>query len=172
MSIRNMTLKGLKIKIAQTLRSGDFENDVGRRLGGGNFRRSGATGTLDHGVESIRGLGALADPVVDAVKLHLETVSLGAGIVGADRFDRVAIAAGTGFGNNNAVMRLVNSADAGETDFESHDDKFADQFLVEKRKKRRGHNQLVKPLLPPLCSPSYAQSWHRRSAQRRQVHSF
>ena len=48
-------------------------------------------------------------------------VGLGAGVVGADRFDRVAIAAGTGFGDNDAIVRLMDGADAGETDFESHD---------------------------------------------------
>jgi hypothetical protein len=69
-------------------------------------------------------------------------------------------------------VRLMKSADAGEANFESHDDVFAGLFLVEKRKKKRAHNQLVKPLLPPLCSRSYAQSWHRRSAQRRQVHTL
>ena len=44
----------------------------------------------------------------------------------------LAIATGTGFGHDNAVMRLMHGADAGETDFESHNGNFAELFLLGK----------------------------------------
>ena len=45
---------------------------------------------------------------------------------------RVAIAARTGLGNDEAVMRLVRGADAGETDFECHDGVLRSESCVEK----------------------------------------
>ena len=41
--------------------------------------------------------------------------------------------------------RLVNGADAGETDFESHDRCFAERFLLGKTMTRPSGNWLVKP---------------------------
>ena len=103
-------------------------------VGDGNFafsaisalQRSGdrggrdALGALDHRVHGRGGLGALRDPVVDAVELDGQHVALGARVVGADLLDGVTIAAGALLGHDHTVVRFVLGADAGKTDFECH----------------------------------------------------
>jgi hypothetical protein len=83
-------------------------------------------------MEGIGGLRTLAQPVVHAGQINVETLGLGAGIVGADGLDRIAITTRTGFGDNHAVMRLMGGANAGETDFKCHVQCFSERYLFGK----------------------------------------
>jgi hypothetical protein len=72
----------------------------------------GATGALDHRMQRRGRLGALGQPVIHAVELDGHGVALGPRIVGAELFDGIAIAAGTGLGDDHAVVRFVLGAEA------------------------------------------------------------
>ena len=61
-------------------------------------------------------LSTLADPVVDAVTLEVDGGGVGAGVVGADNFDRTAIAGTVFFNNNDAVVGLFTRSNARQTD--------------------------------------------------------
>ena len=75
-------------------------------------------------------------------------------MVGAEQFDGGAIAARARFGNDNAVIRLVDCANTGETDFERHVGNIADRISSEESDNAPFHKWLVKPRLRPLSSPS------------------
>ncbi len=57
---------------------------------------------------------------------HIEDERLFLGLrrVGAEEFDRGTIATGAGFSHNDVIDGLVHGADAGKTDFESHESSF------------------------------------------------
>ncbi len=69
---------------------------------------------------------ALAEPVVDAVELQVDRVALGLGRVSAEVFNGIAIATRTGLRDHDAIERLMDGANLGKTDFESHDGCFAE----------------------------------------------
>ena len=115
-------------KIARAARLGDWKYVVGENLGGDG----GLFGLLDQGQGGVRGLGALADPIVGASDIQLKGVVLGARVVRAEDLDRSAITTRTGFGDDHVINRVVRGADAGETDFKCHGKSFSDGLLVEK----------------------------------------
>jgi len=90
----------------------------------------GAAGLLDHRVHRVGGQRTLAEPVVDAVELEIDRVALGLGRIGAEVLDGIAIATRTGFGNHDAIERLMHGANLGETDFECHERCFTERFLL------------------------------------------
>jgi hypothetical protein len=73
-------------------------------------------------MKRVRRLRALGDPVVDAVEPDVDLLALGAGIVGAQGLNGVAVAARAGLCDDDAVVRLVGGADAGKADFECHEE--------------------------------------------------
>ena len=60
-------------------------------------------------------LCAFAGPVVDAVALEVNGGGLGAGVIGADHFDRAAIAGAILFDDNDAIVGLLTGANARQT---------------------------------------------------------
>ena len=77
--------------------------------------------------------------------LSLIGLPLVPGRVGAEVFDRGAIAARTRFGNDHAIERLVHGTNLGKTDFESHVRCFAELFFSEKLRTRPARPYPVKP---------------------------
>ena len=70
------------------------------------------------GKELSDGLGklcSLTGPVVDAVTLEVNRSGLGPGIIGADHFDRAAIAGAILFDDNDAIVGLLTGANARQT---------------------------------------------------------
>ena len=59
--------------------------------------------------------GSIAHPVVDAVALEFERGGRGAGVVGADDLDGAAVAGAIFFDNNDALVGLLASANARQT---------------------------------------------------------
>ena len=70
------------------------------------------------GQELADGLGelsAFASPIVDAVALEVHGGGLGTGIVGADHFDRTAVAGAILLDNDDAIVGLLTGANARQT---------------------------------------------------------
>ncbi len=86
---------------------------------GGSFGFGRGNGSrLMLGQKLADGLGelcALAGPVVDAITLEVHGGGLGAGVIGADHFDRAAIAGAILFDDNDAIVGLLTGANARQT---------------------------------------------------------
>lgn len=102
----------------------------------GYYRRSGGGGSpaslLNHGVHRVSRHSTFADPVIDAVELESDRVTLGLGCVRTNVFNGGAIATRTGLGDNHAIKRLMHGANLGKTNFESHDGCFTERCLLGK----------------------------------------
>ena len=90
------------------------------RSSGFSFRRTCPARLFDHGVHCVSRGGALAQPIVDTLKIDIDRVALRAGPIRAEIFDRGAITARTRLGNDHTIKRLVHGTNLGKTDFESH----------------------------------------------------
>src|SRR5580698_6883447 len=88
---------------------------------------SGSRELLDQLGDAVGHLGALADPVLDALMLEGNGGWVGAGIVGADNFDRTAIAGAILLDHDNTVIRLLGGANARQTNH-NHGDAFPFSF--------------------------------------------
>src|SRR5688572_18510774 len=109
------------------LRGVDLE--VGLRLGGAN-RRDGVrvalelapvAGQLEQSGDLLGRLRADAQPVLRTFGVDLDERGLLGGVVLADLFDDTAIALGARVGDDDAVVRRTDLAQALETDLDSHD---------------------------------------------------
>ena len=102
----------------------------------GYYRRSGGGGSpaslLNHGVHRVSRHSTFADPVIDAVELKSDRVTLGLGCVRTNVFNGGAIATRTGLGDNHAIKRLMHGTHLGKTNFESQDGCFTERCLLGK----------------------------------------
>jgi hypothetical protein len=64
---------------------------------------------------AVRVLGAVADPVCDAVMLEQDTGRVGTGIVGSDNLDGAAVAGAVLLNDNDAIVGLLAGANARQT---------------------------------------------------------
>ena len=64
---------------------------------------------------TFRELCALAGPVVNALALKVYAGGVGAGVVGADNFDRAAVAGAVLFNYNDAIVGLLSCSNARQT---------------------------------------------------------
>ena len=87
-------------------------SDLGDRDNfGGSFGR-----LREQLADSIGELGSVAGPVSNAVALQFQAGGAGPWIIGADDFDRPAIAGTIFFNDNDAVVRLLSRTNARQTD--------------------------------------------------------
>ena len=100
------------------------------------------------------GCAPLRKPVVDAGEVELDLLAPAAGIVGADHLDRRAVSAGAGLGDDHAIVRLMDGADAGEADLESHGGIRKSGRFLESRTEDRPC-PLCQPLVWPVDAPHF-----------------
>ncbi len=114
-------------------------------LGGGSDATRLA-GALDEGIHRLGRLGSLADPIISAINLEGQGVrSLGAGRKRPQHLDGTTIATRTRLSDDHVVNRLMDGADAGETDGESHGTIRKRGMSLEKPTIARADKWLVKP---------------------------
>ena len=89
----------------------------------GAFLLLDGTGGFEEARDAVGRLGALVEPVLHAVQVHLDAVFVVLGqqrVIGAQLFDIAAVAWHAAVGGDDAVERALLGATAREADFHSH----------------------------------------------------
>src|SRR6185369_12456212 len=86
-----------------------------RCVSGGGCRGHRRQVTLDQRTHRIGRLRAFADPVVDALLLHVHEGRAGARVVMSEDFDERAVAGGPGIGDDDAEVRTLLGTGATQT---------------------------------------------------------
>ena len=85
---------------------------------------------LEQDGDALGELGAVADPIVDAIALQVNGRGVGAGVVGSDNFDRTAVAGAVLFNHNDAVVGLFARSNTRETDHQHFGHYLSEQLVV------------------------------------------
>jgi hypothetical protein len=102
----------------------------------------------------LRELRALGGPVINAVAFEVDGSGISAGVVGADHFNRTAVAGAVLFNNDNAVVRLLTGANARQTNHQHRENPLRKAKYVQGLRQDRG-SQSTQPVDEEDRTPKY-----------------